>query len=72
MRFIALSAIATSVDSLNSKLLKQTKTLMIYNTLQQVRGSNLIMAAPNFTYKAWLTLIQTEVQTKESKTPLPW
>ena len=61
MRFIALSAIATSVDSLNSKLLKQTKTLMIYNTLQQVRGSNLIRAAPNFTYKAWLTPIQTEV-----------
>ena len=45
---------------------------MIYNTLQQVRGCNLIMAAPNFTYKAWLTPIQTEVQTKESKTPLPW
>ena len=34
---------------------------MIYNTLQQVRGSNLIRAAPNFTYEAWLTPIQTEV-----------
>ena len=42
MRFIPLSAIAISVESLNNKLLKptnkQTKTLVIYNTLQEVRG----------------------------------
>ena len=65
MRFTALSAIATSVESLNNKLLKptnkQTKTLVIYNTLQEVRGCNLITAAPNFTYKVRLTPIQTEV-----------
>ena len=42
MRFIPLSAIAIFVESLNNKLLKptnkQTKTLVIYNTLQEVRG----------------------------------
>lgn len=65
MRFIPLSAIATPVESLNIKLLKQTnkqtKTLVSYNTRQEVRGCNLIMAAPNFTCKVWQTPIQTEV-----------